>query len=112
MQYIYLISTTEEHPKYKIGRSKDPNKRLLQLQTSNASILEIIHIFPSKYVTLLESKLHRMFKNTDSNNEWFNLEQHEIENFLKTCQKIENVHLVLEDNSHWQQHYMSKYLKD
>lgn len=112
MQFIYLISTTEEHPKYKIGRSKDPNKRLLQLQTSNASILEILYTFPSKYVTLLESKLHRIYKNTDSNNEWFYLGTEEVDNFLNTCQKIESTLLVLEENTYWQQNYMLKYLKD
>lgn len=111
MQYVYLITTNEEFPKYKIGRSKDPYKRLQQLQTSNASVLEIVHIFASKYVTLLESKLHRMFKNTDSNNEWFHLEPTDVDNFIKTCQKIENIHLVLETNTHWQKNYMPKYLK-
>jgi hypothetical protein len=67
----------------KIGKSKTPLTRIKDLQTSNANKLFFTHLFDvqDKY----EKTLHKLFKNfkTESNNEWFNLKDVNIEHILK-----------------------------
>src|SRR5690554_1119401 len=57
----------------KIGKSKDPYKRLKNLQTSNAKNLRFIYIFDID--DIYERKIHKLFKKykTNTNNEWFDL---------------------------------------
>jgi hypothetical protein len=53
----------------KIGKSKTPLNRIKELQTSNANKLFFTHLFDVEY-------------KTDSNNEWFDLRNVNIENIL------------------------------
>lgn len=99
--YVYLISTVEEFPKYKIGRSKDPNSRIKQLQTANDSELIIVHTFKSKYPSVMESTLHKHYNNQNSMNEWFCLSHSDVKEFLNVCSEMESRFLVLESNPFW-----------
>jgi len=67
---IYFITDGQY---IKIGKSKNPIKRLKNLQTSNAKTLRFIYIFNVK--DSYEKRLHKLFKNyqTNSCNEWFDL---------------------------------------
>jgi hypothetical protein len=66
----------------KIGKSKTPLNRIKELQTSNANKLFFTHLFDVK--DKYEKTLHKLFKEykTDSNNEWFDLRNVNIENIL------------------------------
>lgn len=106
--YVYLISTIEEFPKYKIGRSKDPNSRIKQLQTANDSELTIVHTFRSKYPSVMESSLHKHYNSQNSMNEWFCLSQRDVSEFLGVCSEIEKRFLVLETNPFWLKQFGDK----
>jgi hypothetical protein len=66
----------------KIGKSKTPLNRIKELQTSNANKLFFTHVFDVK--DKYEKTLHKLFKEckTDSNNEWFDLRNINIENTI------------------------------
>lgn len=70
--YIYIIHNGSA---YKIGISKDPARRLKQLQTAAATKLSIYTTYavPSKIAKKLETQLHRMFWQSRAryNGEWF-----------------------------------------
>ena len=78
--YIYILTDGEYH---KIGVSKDPRRRVKQLQTASAGSLSIIKTYnvPSKIARKLEQQLHKMFwqRRKRFNGEWFNLTQQHLD---------------------------------
>lgn len=92
MKFVYLIKSESllGDLNYKIGISKTPEKRLKSLQTGNPNKLEIIFLFQTKWNTLLETTLHRTFNIERETGEWFSLTSEQVDNFLLTCDKIEN----------------------
>lgn len=56
----------------KIGLAKDPEKRLVDLQVSNAEYLDLVHIIPGGRE--LESYYHEAFKHHHVRGEWFEYE--------------------------------------
>lgn len=108
MKYVYLFNV-EDTNIYKIGNSKHPNQRVLEIQTSNPKKVSIVHIFESEYPTKVETVLHRKFKykkyheeDGDLQGEWFFLEKEDVDSFLKNCQFAENNFLLLESNTYLQ----------
>ena len=87
MYNVYLVSSTIEGDTcYKIGYSKrDPNKRIKEMKTGNASQLDLIDSFQSKWGTQIEAKLHRMFQDKKISGEWFRLNSNDISQFKKIC---------------------------
>jgi hypothetical protein len=69
--YVYIIKNDKN--KYKIGRSKNPSKRLKQLQTGNNSKLYLIATALGDIH--LEKRLHKMFFYSREVGEWFNLSE-------------------------------------
>jgi hypothetical protein len=76
--YIYFISWTpfkhkSWHDRVKIGVSKNPEKRLMQLQTAHPDELKIWHVFkvPADDSKKIENRLHRKFKWSRKRGEWF-----------------------------------------
>lgn len=96
--YIYLISDEgSEH--YKIGVTKnDVNKRLKKLQTGNSSVLLLKKTYSTEYMYRMETLLHNHFKHCRIMNEWFELSQTDVDNFLTTCKYYENMIYSLKDN--------------
>jgi hypothetical protein len=93
---IYLMHS-EEIGAYKVGISKNPNKRLNELKTGCPYPIKIIYNFPSKRPFLLEAALHKSYcsykKNLDGDSlfgEWFNLPPSEVSGFIDKCKKIED----------------------
>jgi hypothetical protein len=99
--YVYLVGTIEDQPKYKIGRSKNPESRIKQLQTANGAPLELLNIFKSKYPTILESQLHKHFRSRNYINEWFALNEDDIKNFTEICARFETTFKTMETNPFW-----------
>ena len=70
---IYFITDGKS---IKIGKSKDPLKRLRRLQTGNASPLSITAIFnlPDKW----ERRIHKLCKFDRDGGEWFTLSEEKL----------------------------------
>lgn len=64
----------------KIGRSKDPVKRLGELSTGAPEAMYLIHQCPNK--GHLEKKFHAIFKSFKNKGEWFKYDK-QVEKFLK-----------------------------
>ena len=103
--FVYLVTTVEEFPKYKIGRSKNPNSRIKQLQTANGVELELLNAVPSKYPSILEKQLHRHFNKCIFINEWFDLSVDDVKNFTDTCAKMEETLKAMSSNPFWCKKY-------
>lgn len=80
-EYVYIIQS--ELGLYKIGRSKHPQKRIKQLQTSSPYKLKLIHtiLCNTRPAFHLENRLHSLlrFNKTISRNEWFKLDSSTID---------------------------------
>ena len=96
MKKVYLIKS--ESSNYKIGTSKHPEKRLVQLQTGNQEKLELINSFETNYPTLVETTLHNKFSHLKENGEWFTISLEEEVGFIESCEKIEANFMVLSED--------------
>lgn len=80
--YIYAIGTDT---KQKIGFSKNPEKRMGQLQTGNSEVLSIhatIEVKPEN-AALLEKHLHKDIAYKRLKGEWFSLSKTEVINYFE-----------------------------
>jgi hypothetical protein len=88
---------------YKIGFTRgDPNKRLKALQTGNPHRMELINQFETKFNTKLEANLHQQFKSKKIMNEWFVLDNNDVDGFIELCEEVEtNYTFLSESNYHF-----------
>jgi hypothetical protein len=100
MAFVYLISNIDDDNICKIGvtKKKDIENRKKELQTGSSNELYIRNSFETKYPYKLEKMLHRHFHDKILLNEWFKLSNEDINNFINTCNKYENILLSLKDN--------------
>ena len=79
--FIYAIGT---ETRQKIGISKNPHKRLKQLQTGNAEQLVLHHMIEvhDDRTRLLERFLHKDIGYKKLKGEWFNLTKQEAKDYL------------------------------
>ncbi len=100
MAFVYLISNIDDDNICKIGvtKKKDIENRKKELQTGSSNELYIRNYFETKYPYKLEKMLHRHFHDKNLLNEWFKLSNEDINNFINTCNKYENILLSLKDN--------------
>ena len=111
MYNVYLISSSLEGDIcYKIGYTKrNPNKLIREMKTGNASELEVIESFQSKWGTQIEAKLHRIFQDKKISGEWFRLTAYDISQFKKLCeQSHQSFELLSKDNSWFQESNLYK----
>jgi hypothetical protein len=94
--YIYLIRCSENNF-YKIGISKNVERRLKQIQTSSPNKIYLIHKYQSQYASKIEKAMHNFFKVYHRNNEWFELSLSEEMKFIDMCLSIENNIIYLEN---------------
>lgn len=101
MSHIYLIQNLETS-KYKIGISKNPKKRIKQLQTGSGEELKLIHEFKSEVSKKIESALHGRYKHLNTHGEWFDLSLSEEVVFIEECTKIEkNILFLKKEGNHF-----------
>lgn len=93
--FVYLLKVSEGI--YKIGVSKNVNKRVKQLQTGNPDIIEVVDTFPSQYPYKIENVLHRRYKYKNIHGECFKLSEKDINNFKQECLTCETNFKCLED---------------
>ena len=102
-RWIYLIKSQKDDLEYyKIGfTKKEPNLRLKQLQTGNPLRLELVSCFETKYYTMMETTIHRIYEleRERSDGEWFNLSKEHVKDFLNLCEKLEHNFDFLKENS-------------
>jgi hypothetical protein len=111
MYNVYLISSSLEGDIcYKIGYTKrNPNQRIREMKTGNASELQVIESFQSKWGTQIEAKLHRIFQEKKISGEWFRLTAYDISQFKKMCEQThKNLELLSKDNSWFQESNLYK----
>lgn len=98
MGYVYLIRDCDSLT-YKIGVTKQkPEKRLKQLQTGNSCKLDLLYSFETDYPYRLEKMLHTYYSLYNEYNEWYNLNNYQITNFINTCNILQNNIKVLLQN--------------
>lgn len=88
MDKIYLIKSLNEGV-YKIGVSKNPSKRLKEVQTGNPSPVEIVQLYETNNAYKIEKALHNRYSHFNTHGEWFELSIKEEVSFLETCASIE-----------------------
>lgn len=96
MGYVYLILEVNDvgMEKYKIGITKnDPMKRNKALQTGNPNKISVLKAYESNNYKTVEKWLHGRFKSkkTLAKNEWFNLDDNDVLNFLDECKKGDEI---------------------
>jgi hypothetical protein len=94
MKYIYLIQSLEDS-RYKIGVSKHPQKRILELQTGNSSELKLVETYQSEFAHKIEKILQRRYSYLRKEGEWFDMSIVNEVNFLRECQEIEKNMILL-----------------
>ncbi len=98
MKSIYLLQSDNGH--YKIGVSKNPMKRLKQLQTGNSDKIRLISFYETENAFLLERSLKNRYNIYRVNGEWFNLPLEEEIIFIDNCKNLdENLRLLIDDEN-------------
>lgn len=77
MSYIYVIG--ENDGPYKVGRAKEPQKRLADLQTANPRKLRMHLLSLAEDAVVAEALLHKVLEPYRVSGEWFECEVSEIE---------------------------------
>ena len=102
MAFVYLIKEeSNDSSKYKIGMTseKDANKRLKKLQTGNPNKLSFECLFETKFPYKLEMIMHNYYEGKNIINEWYELENEDIEKFLPLCEMAnENIKKLQENH--------------
>lgn len=107
MKDVYLICDAKNNT-YKIGVSKNVDKRLKQLQTGNSNDLHIVYKIRTEYPFILESMLHKHFNSDNEKNEWFSLTNEEVVEFNETCEKLINSIKILKESNPYFQKFLNK----
>ena len=106
MGYVYLIeSNLNDEILYKIGFSKNVEKRIKQLSTGNPGDLKLIKSYQTKWGRLAETNVHRHYDFKKIKGEWFKLDGDDIEKFDNICKKVEGNIDALKDNYYFKKRY-------
>lgn len=95
--FVYLIRC-EENNYYKIGVTKNIQRRLKQIQTGTPDKIYLVEKYESDYSTKIERALHNFLAHYHRNNEWFELPLEEELRFVDNCKKIEQNFIFLAEN--------------
>jgi hypothetical protein len=80
--YVYILQAKEY---FKIGKTKDLDRRLTQISPQLPFEVELIHTIETKRMTELEQVLHAGLHHKRANGEWFKLEEDDLD-WLKSFQ--------------------------
>lgn len=97
MGYVYLIEDVDNN-RYKIGVTKNLEKRIRNLQTGNSNKIVLIESYKTEYPFRLETMLHTHFKQFHHYNEWYELDVDSVEKFIELCESFNNIIISLKDN--------------
>lgn len=106
MGYVYLIKDPSNRT-YKIGVTRVMDgTRILKLQTGNSTELQLMFYYHTPYPFRLETMLHNKYQDYKVLNEWYELPEEDVKNFLNTCSNLDEIIKSLKDNP-----YFNKKLK-
>ena len=98
---IYLIyAEINDTIQWKIGITKDINKRIKQLQTGNPNIVDVVSFYEINNRELaykVEADIKRVLKKYKIQGEWYLYESLDNDIFLQQCIKSENNMRILQD---------------
>jgi len=89
---VYFIGIRERSGIFKIGVSKDCEKRIKQLQTGNPDNLYIYRIIKTKKPFPVESAIHKYHKDSHYRGEWYKITRHQVDK-IDITQKGKNVNV-------------------
>jgi hypothetical protein len=95
--YVYLIRC-EENNYYKIGITKNIERRLKQIQTGTPDKIYLVEKYESDFSSKIEKALHNYFIYCHRNNEWFELTLEDELKFLDLCKSMEKNFIFLKEN--------------
>lgn len=105
MKYVYLMQM-EGMDIYKIGHSKNPNKRLESVQTGNPFKLTLVDFYETQRASQIEAAMHNRYaaQKISENEyklmgEWFKLDNEAILKFREICQQMDANFQAIEDIS-------------
>lgn len=109
-KYVYLFQV-EGTNVYKIGNSKHPDKRLLEVQVGCPFKVVEIARYETRFATKIESLLHTRYnlKKEDEDGrelqgEFFALNKEDRDTFEENCKKADEAFILLsESNSYFKQ---------
>lgn len=106
MGKVYLLGDRDRLNIYKIGSTRgNIEDRISSLQTGNAGeIYEICH-FDTDNPFIMENFLHRKYNNKQKLNEWFLLDEKDVETFLETCARTQEQIDSLKENFFFQKKF-------
>jgi hypothetical protein len=81
INFVYIAHMTNTPDVYKIGVTKDIEKRRKSLKTGNP-FLSIIASIKTKYAFELEGELHKELKENNMSGEWFNVGEDDIDRIV------------------------------
>jgi len=93
MGYVYLIRATTQNGEvlHKIGCTKNsPKQRLKQLQTGCPYELELIVFYECNQYFAIEQTLHAHYQPYSLLNEWFQIPNHKLDEFITQCEISNN----------------------
>ena len=79
--YVYLIHA-EGSDFFKIGKSINPDKRLLQIAPKMPFGTRFVKIWRTNFMSMAETMLHEKYKSQRANGEWFQLSEFDLWNLL------------------------------
>ena len=83
--YVYLITSENDEPLYKIGLAVDVKARLKGMQSGNPNMLIVKGAYFTKNMYAEEKFWHSKFINKQHFNEWFRLDYQDVEEFMEHC---------------------------
>ena len=96
---VYLLTDSLNNGLYKIGVTKGTiDKRINELQTGNAGEIYACRVFETDYPFFIEKKMHSKYVGSNILNEWFELSDEDVNNFIEDCNKEERAINALKDN--------------
>lgn len=105
MGFVYLLMSTDSNgliELYKIGiTTKDVNERIKKLSTGNPNKITLLASYESKNYLKIEKWFHAKYRlqKTASNNEWFQLNNFEVKDFILNCKKADETISFLKKNN-------------
>src|SRR5215831_15938105 len=81
---------------YKIGKSRNPQKRIVELQRETRTSIQLVHRIASNDACWLERKFHHFFANNHCEKEWYMLSEKEI-NAIKMMKRHDRLRLHSRD---------------
>jgi len=94
--YVYLIHAIGSDY-YKIGKSINPDRRILQISPVMPFKVRFVRVWPTNFMDKAEKYLHNLFMDERTNGEWFSFKEEELNTILAEFTVVSIRHAGIED---------------